>query len=96
MLARIKKPYRVTVSDAARAAGFEDRSFPNKRTARAFVRRVQQADPLFNPPLRITFRYHDTTTGSLYATRFEYETEEARRRDWLQQSQTRRAAQRNA
>ena len=95
MLTRIKNPYRVTVSDAARAAGFEDRSFPNKKTARSFVRRVQQADPSFNPPLRITFRYYDTTTGTLYASRFEYATEEARRRDWLDQHEEQRAAQRN-
>ncbi len=95
MLARITNPYRVTVSDAAREAGFEDRSFPNKKAARAFVRRVQQADPSFDPPLRITFRYYDTATGTLYATRFEYETEEARRRDWVEQHEAQRAAQTN-
>lgn len=62
---------------------FENRSFSNKRTARAFVRRVQRVDPTFDPPLRIAFRYYDTSTGTLYATRLEYEAEEARRRDWL-------------
>ena len=95
MLARIIKPYRVSVSELARAAGFQDQNFSSKKAARAFVRLVQKVDPAFNPTLRLTFRYYDAATGALYSSRFEYETEEARRRDWLEQFNAQRTAHPN-
>ena len=85
MLHKIIKPYRIFVSDKARAAGFEDQNFANKKAAKAFVRAVQKVDPDFAPSLRIFFRYYDTATGQRYGSRFDYEREEARRREWRQQ-----------
>jgi hypothetical protein len=94
MLVRILNPYRISVSSAARNAGLVDRSFPNKKAAEAFVRQVRKIDPSFCPSLRITFRYYDTATGSLYASRFEYEAEESRRREWLEEYEAKRAGKR--
>lgn len=82
MLTKIINPYRVSVSDKARVAGLEDRTFPNKKAALIYVKHVRIIDPGFNPTLRVTFRYFDTATGALYANRAEYEQEQERSRQW--------------
>ncbi len=82
MLTKIINPYRVSVSAKARAAGLDDRTFPNKKSAFNFVKRIRTIDPEFNPTLRATFRYFDTATGDLYANRAEYEQEQERSRQW--------------
>jgi hypothetical protein len=85
MLTRITNPYRVSVSDKARAGGFDDRTFPNKKAALVYVKRIRIVDPDFNPPLRIAFRYFDTATGALYTNRVEYEQEQERLHQWRSQ-----------
>jgi hypothetical protein len=82
MLTRILNPYRVSVTDKARSAGFDDRTFPNKKAALIYVKHVRVVDPDFNPPLRIAFRYFDSATGALYINRAEYEQEQERLRQW--------------
>lgn len=78
MLKRILKPYHVIVSAKARAAGFEDQSFPNRRSVKRFVKMVRNVDPDFRPSSRLLFRYYDSATGELFATRADYETEQDR------------------
>jgi len=69
---RIINPYHIYVPDAAKAAGFEDKRFPNKAKAQAYVKEIRKICPEFNPLLRIFFRYEDTATGKLYANKWEY------------------------
>jgi hypothetical protein len=94
MLTRIIMPYRIFISEIARAAGFTDQCFRTKKEAEAFVREVRRVDQSFNPSLRITFRYYDTATGNLYANRSEYEAEEDRRREWMDRYEAERATRR--
>ena len=95
MLTRINNPYRISVSEKARAAGLDDRTFPNKKTALIYVRHVRTVDPDFNPSLRIAFRYFDTATGALYANRPEYEQEQERSRQWRIQRDSTKTTEHN-
>jgi hypothetical protein len=82
MLTKINNPYRVIVSEIARKAGLDDRTFPTKKAAQNFVKKVRSFDPNFNPSLHVIFRFVDTATGELYTNRAEYELEQERCRQW--------------
>lgn len=69
---RIINPYHVYVPDEAKAAGFDDKRFPNKAKAQAYVKEIRNICPDFNPSLRIIFRYEDSVMGKLYANKWEY------------------------
>jgi len=82
---RIINPYHVYVPEAAKAAGFEDKRFPNKAKAQAYVKEVQKVCPDFNPLLRIFFRYEDTATGKLYSNKWEYLKDQEQARQFREQ-----------
>lgn len=82
MLLKISKPYLIAVSERARLAGFIDSRFKTKREAKNFVQLVRVVDPSFNPSLRALFRYYDSATGTLYATRADYQLEQERAKAW--------------
>jgi len=82
MLEKLLKPYRIIVSEKAKIAGFENRNFPNKKSALVYVKRIRAVDPEFNANFQVVFRFIDTSTGQLYLNRKEYEHEQERRRNW--------------
>jgi hypothetical protein len=85
MLEKIKKPYKVSVSVKALAAGLKDSTFPNKKAALGYVKRVRAIDPEFNQAFHVIFKYVDTATGAFYVNRTEYDLEQERCRIWLKQ-----------
>ncbi len=92
---RIINPYRIWVSEKAVAAGFpSSQSFPNKAKARAFIKRVQQVDPDFNPILRTaTFKYEDTISGKVYRNKFEYARDQQAHEEFMRKEEERRKAE---
>jgi len=85
MLEKIKKPYRVSVSEKVRAAGLDDRTFSTKKEALDYIKRVRVIDSKIKPTFSVVFRFIDTATGNLYVNRTEYELDQERSRKWRAQ-----------